>query len=375
MLMLATTAAMIEQFNKNNILILEEMGYEVHVIGNWKAGNPISDERLEQFKIWLEEHNGKWFHMDSTRKPHDLKNNISAYKKVISLIKEYRYDFIHCHTPIGSVIARLAAHKTNTPVIYTAHGFHFYEGAPIINWLLYYPVEKLLSYWTDILITINTEDYNRAKRKFHAKRIEYVPGVGIDVKKYAGTLQNREEKRAELGLSSDDKMLLSVGELNRNKNHEVVIRAIEKLESNIHYFIAGQGPLKEYLAQLAKELDVEDRVHLLGFSDNVVELYQCADVYVLPSKREGLNLSIMEAMAAGLPVICNSIRGNTDLIMEAKGGILQHKGCVEEYVGAINNLTDGGNIILTMGSNNFDRIKQFSVDVIDRNMRDLYEKG
>lgn len=242
MLMLATTAAMIEQFNKNNILILEEMGYEVHVAGNWLEGNPISDERLEAFKEWITEHGGRYFHIPSVRRPSAMKANITAYRKVVELIKEYHYEFIHCHTPIGSVIGRIAAHVTHTKIIYTAHGFHFFKGAPLKNWILYYPVERFLSRWTDILITINQEDYQRAKKNFHAKRTEYIPGVGIDLKKFQMNLYDREKERKELGLHNGDILLLSVGELNENKNHEVVIRTLAKLKrKELHYVIVGHA--------------------------------------------------------------------------------------------------------------------------------------
>lgn len=315
MLMLATTAAMIEQFNKNNILILEEMGYEVHVAGNFLVGNPISEEKLEEFKVWLEEHHGKWFHITATRKPTDMKNNIFAYKKVVELITEYKYEFIHCHTPIGSVIGRIAAHVTHTKIIYTAHGFHFFKGAPLINWLLYYPVERFLSRWTDVLILINQEDYQRAKNTFHAKRTEYIPGIGIDLEKFKKGNIDCEKLREKLGLKEDDVMLFSVGELNKNKNHEVVIRAVAKLNnSKLHYFIAGQGELKDYLINLSNDYGISKQVHLLGYCDNVFELLQCTDLYVFPSKREGLSVALMEAIACRTPVVCSNIRGNTDLI-------------------------------------------------------------
>lgn len=317
MLMLATTAAMSEQFNKNNILILEEMGYEVHVAGNFEEGNPISSERLEAFKQWLVEHHACWHHIPATRNPFDAKNNGAAYKQVIELIKEHNYDFIHCHTPIGSVIGRAAAHKTKTPVMYTAHGFHFYKGAPLLNWVLYYPVERFFSRWTDVLVLINQEDFARAKKSFHAKRTEYIPGVGIELEKFPGrSKEQMTAKRTELGLNADDVMLLSVGELNANKNHEVVIRALAKLNNpNVHYFIAGQGEFKERLSSVAKELGLQKNVHLLGYRDDVNELLQCADLYVFPSKREGLSVALMEAIASKVPVICSNIRGNTDLVL------------------------------------------------------------
>ena len=317
MLMLATTAAMSEQFNKNNILILEEMGYEVHVAGNWEEGNPISNERLEQFKEWLAEHHGKWFHIPATRKPYDLKNNFVAYKEVVRLIKEYEYEFVHCHTPIGSVIGRIAAHFTKTKIIYTAHGFHFYKGAPLLNWLLFYPVEWVLSYWTNILITINKEDFDRAKKKFHAKRIEYIPGVGVDVEGIRSLIVNKEEKRNELHLQESDIFLLSVGELIPRKNHELVIRALKQInDTRYKYFICGQGELKDYLQNLAKELGVENQVKLLGFRNDVLELCKVADIYIFPSHQEGLSVALMEAIAADATVICSRIRGNSDLIRD-----------------------------------------------------------
>lgn len=315
MLMLATTAAMIEQFNKNNILILEKMGYEVHVAGNFLVGNPISEEKLEAFKLWLEQHNGKWFHIPSTRKPTDMKNNVTAYRKVVELIRSYGYEFIHCHTPIGSVIGRIAAHVTHTKIIYTAHGFHFYKGAPLINWLLYYPVERFLSRWTDVLILINQEDYQRAKNTFHAKRTEYIPGIGIDLEKFKNGSIDKDEKRKSLGLNNGDVMLLSVGELIPRKNHEMVIRAISKLKNpSIKYFICGKGEIKEYLENLILTLNLQERVFLLGYRQDISELCQCADLYVFPSLQEGLPVALMEAIACRTPVVCSNIRGNTDLI-------------------------------------------------------------
>lgn len=319
MLMLATTAAMIEQFNKNNILILEEMGYEVHVAGNWLEGNPISDERLEVFKTWITEHGGKYFHIPSVRRPTAMKANITAYKKVVELIKKYHYEFIHCHTPIGSVIGRIAAHTTHTKIIYTAHGFHFFKGAPLINWLLYYPIERCLSRWTDILITINQEDYQRAKKSFHAKRTEYIPGVGIDTKKFSCGLIDREEKRKSLGLKDTDIMLLSVGELIPRKNHGIVIEAVAQLKDERYkYFICGKGDLKEKYQSMIQELGLEKQVFLLGYRNDISELCQASDLYIFPSYQEGLPVALMEAIACRVPVVCADVRGNTDLIKNSK---------------------------------------------------------
>ncbi|MCI7112750.1 MAG: glycosyltransferase family 4 protein [Lachnobacterium sp.] len=379
MLMMATTAAMIEQFNENNILILEEMGYEVHVAGNFKEGNPISEERLEQFKEWLTQHNGKWFHIPSTRKPTDI-NNVKAYKQIINLIKEYKYEFIHCHTPIGSVIARCAAHKTHTPIIYTAHGFHFYKGAPIKNWLIYYPVEKFLSRWTDVLILINKEDYERAKNVFHAKRTYYIPGVGIDIKKYSD-LKNKEEinrKRTDLGLKENDFVILSVGELIPRKNHEVVIKAIAKLNAankaqNIKYLICGKGRLLEKLKSDSIKLKIQDKVFFLGYRTDVNEICNCSDVFAFMSKQEGLSVALMEAMASGLSVICSDIRGNSDLIINNKNGMLIQNN-VNELANAIEIFHNNEKIRVEYAEAARKCIEKYSLHNISEEMRRIYNQ-
>ena len=282
-MMLTTTAYMSERFNRSNICILEEMGYEVHVVANFDRGNPTTREVLDGFKQWIEEHHGKWISISVTKHPTDLSNNGKAYKQLKQLIQEHQYEFIHCHTPVAGVLGRLVGHRTKTKVIYTAHGFHFFKGAPLLNWLIYYPVERFLSRWTDMLITINQEDYNRAKKSFHAKRTEYIPGVGIDIKKFLCGLIDRQEKRKRLELKDTDIMLLSVGELSPRKNHGIVIEAIAQLENkNYKYFICGQGQLKEKYESMIKEFGLEKQVFLLGYRNDISELCQAADLYIFP---------------------------------------------------------------------------------------------
>lgn len=370
--MLATTAAMIEQFNKDNILILEEMGYEVHAVGNFYVGNPISDKRLEEFKLWIESHHGKWFHIPATRKPTDMKHNVAAYIRVIHLIQEYHYEFIHCHTPIGSVIGRLAAHKTHTRIIYTAHGFHFFKGSPLINWILYYPIERFLSRWTDMLILINKEDFNRAKKSFHAKSTEYIPGVGVDVARLSQVEVDKPVKRKTIGVPEEAFLINSVGEVNKNKNHEVIVRAIARLkQKNIHYIICGQGREAYKLIRLSKELRVDEQVHLLNFRNDIFELLKCSDLFVFPSKREGLSVALIEAMAAGLPIVASNIRGNADLIDE-NGGYLVKCDDVEQYVDAIEKIVEDSDKQVSMGMYNRDSVEKYSIGFIHEIMKDVY---
>ena len=253
------------------------------------------------------------------RNPFNPKN-LRAFKMLKKVINEGHYDIIHCHTPVGAMMTRLAsgkARKKGSKVIYTAHGFHFYKGAPLLNWILYYPVERLLARKTDVLITITHEDYSRA-RSFKMKRLEYVPGVGIDFAKYRKLIDNSKEAlKEELGIPSGAKVLLSVGELNKNKNHRMVIKALPSL-ANTYYVICGQGPLYQKHRELAKDIGVDDRVKLVGYRKDVCKFYNMADVFVFPSFREGLPVSLMEAMSTGLVCVSSYNRGSDDLLRDSR---------------------------------------------------------
>lgn len=259
--------------------------------------------------------------------------NLKAYKELKKVIDDGHYDIIHCHTPVGAALTRLAAEdarKKGTKVFYTAHGFHFYDGAPLVNWLTYYPVEKWLAHKTDVIITINKEDYHRAKKKFKAGKVVYVPGVGIDLSRFESKPYIREKKRKELGFKEDDLLLLSVGELIERKNHRVVLEAIGKLKEkefykHLHYIICGIGVLEDELKELCKTLGISDHVHFLGYRNDISDICNAADVFVFMSYQEGLPVALMEAMACGLPVICSKVRGNTDLIDDGKNGLFAEK--------------------------------------------------
>lgn len=286
---------------------LKEQGYEVHVA----AKNDFINEPC------IIPNCDKYYDVKFARFPFS-KTNIKAYKQLKKLIQENNYDIIHCHTPVAGVLTRLAARRNkNTTVIYTAHGFHFLKGAPLLNWLIYYPVERFCARYTDKLITINKEDYERAKRFKLRKngKVYYVPGVGINLEKIQNLKVNVKQKKKELGISKNIPILLSVGELNKNKNHETVLQALSKLkDKNFIYLICGRGVLKEYLERKIQELNLENKAKLLGYRSDVIKILKTADLFIFPSKREGLPVSVIEAMAAELPVIASNVRGNRDLI-------------------------------------------------------------
>lgn len=378
-LMMASVASMIDQFNMPNIALLQKLGYHVDVACNFEQGNTCSDARVAELKSKLREMNVRCYQIDFARNIKCIGQNIKAYQQVKKLMEQNHYVFCHCHSPIGGVVARIAGHRTKTKVIYTAHGFHFYKGAPIANWLMFYPVEKILSYWTDTLITINQEDYERAKKKFRAGKTYYLPGIGIDLERFhAGDAQTIQQKRQELGLQPQDVFLLSVGELSDRKNHVVVIEAMKQLiqrHPQLRYFICGQGEKKQELQQLIRKYHLEDHVKLLGFRTDVAELCQAADVFVFPSKQEGLPVALMEAMACGVPVVCSRIRGNTDLVKNGENGYLVSADQPEEYIQAIEKLLQiwkNTEEVRQMRKNNRARIKQYSLQKIDKIMENIY---
>lgn len=305
------------------------------------------------------------------------KDNLKAYKMLKCLVETEHYDIVHTHTPNASMIARIACRsvrKKGTKVIYTAHGFHFFKGAPLKNWLMYYPVEKFCARYTDVLITINTEDFELAQKKIRAKKVCYVPGVGVDLEVIKSIQADRNEVRKSMGVPEDCLLLLSIGELNINKNHQIVLRALAKINNkNIHYVIAGVGNQKENLLNLAKELGLENQFHLLGYRTDALKLYQGADVFVFPSFREGLSVSMMEAMASGLPIACSKIRGNVDLVENGVGGYNFIPSDVDVLTQQISFFVDEPYTRTDMGKANLVAVQKFSLQNVLKNMKEIYE--
>lgn len=371
-LMLASVPSMIGQFNMENIQLLQNMGYRVEVACNFSERSVWTEERITKFKEELEKKEIVSHQIDFSRNMYHLGRHACSYRQLKSLLQKEQYVFIHCHTPIAGAIGRIAGHAAGIKVIYTAHGFHFYKGASIKNWLLFYPIERFLSRWTETLITINQEDYERAKR-FHAKKVEYVPGVGVDIEKIEAVQADRKKKREELGIPEDAFVLLSVGELNKNKNHITVIRALRELgKSDIHYVICGQGSLKKYLMEQSCACGMEGRVHLLGFRKDVYEIYKISDLYVHPSYREGMPVALMEAMASGMPVICSAIRGNTDLLLPKSKNMFQ-PGCVREVADNIQKIINStGQKLRKEGKENAMLVSSFSRNNVRNKMERIY---
>lgn len=361
-MIIATVYSFVSHFEKNDIKILQELGYEIIVASNF-----------EGYKGELENLNIEKLDIPFTRSPISLKN-IKAFSKLNKYLKENQVDLIHCHTPVGGVAGRIIGRWNKVPrIIYTAHGFHFFDGATKINWMVYYPIEKILSKFTDTLITINKEDYERAKT-FYAKNIEYIPGVGIDVEKIQSIKVDKEQKRKELGLLMDDIVLLSVGELSSRKNHITPIRALAEIKNkNIKYLIAGEGVLENYLKEEIKKLGLENQVKLLGYRNDIYELNKMSDIFLFPSLQEGLPVALMEAMASGLPIICSNIRGNKDLIGEKKYCVNIYN--IEVLQKGIRELINNKEARMRIGGDNQKIVEKYDLKNVEKIMREILKRG
>ena len=303
--------------------------------------------------------------------------NIKAYRQILSIIDECGIEAVMCNTPIGSTLARLAArHKKIKPVVYTAHGFLFFKGAPIINRTFFKWIEQWLARYTDTLITITEEDYEAAKGfKLRGNSEPYlIHGAGI--KLGATAKSNRNVKRKEIGVPQDAFMILSAGDLNKNKNTEVMVRALACLKgNNVHYVVCGVGAEENNLKMLAQKLGVEGLFHLLGYRTDVPELLNATDAFVMMSFREGLPRSIMEAMDMGLPCVGSDTRGVRDLIDEGEGGFICNPRKPEEFARAIMYLKDNPKKCTRFGQFNKEKVKPYSCDVVKKELLEIYGKA
>ena len=319
----ATVDSHIKHFHLPYLQWFQEQGYEVHVATNGKEEIPYCDVKHQ---------------ISFERSPIKI-NNVKAIKSLRNIINHEKFDIIHCHTPMGGVVTRLAAMKArekyHVKVIYTAHGFHFFKGAPFINWLMYYPIEKLLARVTDCLITINEEDYQLAKKKFKAKQVELVHGVGVDRKKFVFEISEEEkiELRESLEIQKEDFVIIYPAELSKRKNQVMLLRAIATLRKqgyeNIKVLLPGLDSMKGKYQKIAQELEIEKQVKFLGYRNDIPQLMKISDMAVSTAKQEGLPVNLIEATMVGLPVIATDCRGNRDIIENQPNGYIVVENDVE----------------------------------------------
>lgn len=371
-LIITAIGGFLPQFEMNDVKILMEQGCEVHYASNF--ANPVYELDTEL----LEEMGIKLHPVDIQKSPLQLRRNIRALREIISILRREEISVIHCHNPMGGVLGRLAAvagRQRKPYVIYTAHGFHFYDGAPLLNWLLFFPAEVLLARYTDSIITINGEDDARARRHLAGRRkpVYRIPGVGVRTSRFAPDPDMRRRVRRALQIGEDTFYILSVGELNRNKNHEVIIRALAILKDpHICYGICGKGYRQEYLEKLVREKGMEHQVKFFGFRNDIPEMLQGADCFAFPSRREGLGIAALEAMAAGLPMITSDCRGTREYMEDNVTGYVCRSGKVSEYARLIRDMKDHPEKRREMSGVCRSVAERFNLDRTDRIMRKIY---
>lgn len=361
-LYVATVDIHIEKFHLPYLKLLHENGYEVHVATNGDEQFPYCDVKHQ---ICIE------------RNPFKL-HNLKAIKQLKKIIDEEKYDIVHCHTPMGSVVARLAAKKARkkygTRVIYTAHGFHFYKGAPKFNWILFYPIEKWLAKYTDTLITINNEDYRLAKRKFsnRCKDIQYIPGVGININKFNIVVRENEKNKLfkEFGLNKNDFVLTCVARLDKNKNQRFLINVMKKLNddySNIHLLLVGPDELNGYYQSLVRQKNIKN-VHFLGRREDIPEILAISNIIVSASSREGLPVNVIEAFAAAKPVVSLNCRGIKDLISDDTLGYIIYNKNYEDFCNAIIKIYNNGFCVTNLRK----KAESLSINSINKMIENIY---
>lgn len=366
-----------EQFSKDRVTLTNvsrpclenalDIGYKV-----WFGVNRDNPENLEcELPVQM-------YDSHTYRSVFNLKDNIIAYKNLMKILKDNDIEVIHCNTPIGGTIGRICGRKAKVKhIIYTAHGFHFYKGAPLLNRTIFKWAEMLMAHWTDVIITMNEEDY-QAAQKFDLKpggKVFYVPGVGIDTEAYKKVKVNEKKKRAELGLNADDIILISMGDLVKRKNYQTAIKAVKRTNnSKVHYLICGAGPEMDNLTKLSKSLGIDKQVHFLGFRSDIDELLKISDIFLFTSLQEGLPRSLMEAMASGLPCIVSNIRGNIDLIKNCEGGFLCKSNDEKGFSEAISNLINNEDLLKKMKNINVEKIQKYDISNVKMKIKKIYEE-
>lgn len=358
----------IESFSYSAIDAVHRMGYKIY------RGYNVSNPEL----LHCNQYDITYYDQHIYRNIFAFRDNYKAYKNLCGFLRKHSdIEVIHCNTPIGGILGRICGHKFHKKVIYTAHGFHFYKGASLLNWLIYYPIEKFLAKWTDVIITINKEDYLEAQQILFAKRGKayYVPGVGVDTSKFKDIAVTSPNIREELQLDENAIVVVAVGRLDMNKNNATIIKAIAKTNcKNLHLIVCGEGNQRGNLECLIAELGVQDRIHLQGNRCDVPAIYHMSDIFVLASFREGLSRSIMEGMISGLPCVVTGIRGNRELITPDKGGILVNPQSVDEFALAFEKLAGSKVIREQYGSYNKEKVEEFSIEASKKAFYEIFQQ-
>ena len=350
------------------------MGYTVHAACNYYENSAWTEEKLKEFRDILEKNNVVMHQIDFPRKPYHPVLLLKSFAQVKKLLKSVSFEMLHNQSCVSGILGRLACRKYKMKVFHTEHGFYYFKGSPLFNWI-FFPFDLLCSFFTDVIITINKDDTRFSEKYMKAKQTVYIPGIGIDVDYFQNTVIDRQLMKRQLGIPEKSFIVLSVGELNENKNHATVLKAISKSKyHDIYYVICGEGTERENLCRLAEKLNMKDRLLLTGQKENVNEFYKLADAFAFPSKREGLGLAALEAMAAGLPIITSNKNGINDYAEQNKTGFMCEPEDVDGFCKAIETMVEDEKLRQKFAAYNIKKVKAFSQHTTDEIMRKVYEQ-
>lgn len=370
-LFVATVRSHIGQFHMPFIKSLKSMG--VQVDGAYKD-NSADKQGLDTSAL------DNVYEVPFSRNPYSF-DNIRAYRVLKKILKENDYDAVHCHTPMGAVVTRLAAkslRKKGLKVIYTAHGFHFYKGASKFNWLVFYNIEKFLAKYTDCLITINREDYELAKnKKFAAGDIVYVHGVGVDLNRFSKSMYgSKSELRCEYGYDENAFIMIYPADFCHRKNQIMLLKALKKVcdkYGNVKLLLPGLQTDMQEVSEYCKENGLNDKVEFMGYRRDIFKLDALSDISVSTSRQEGLPINLIEAMALGNPIIATDVRGNNDLVENGKNGYLVKLYDSDGFAEKIIEMIENPQIVEHLGQCSYEMSKKYGEKIVIEDMIGIYK--
>ncbi len=348
---------------------LSEQGYEVHCAANGVVGDIPYCTKF--YQIPIQRTIFKW-------------KNVDAYSELKRIIESELYDLMHCHTAMGSIIARLSAikfrKKNGLKVLYTAHEFHFYKNGSLLNWLIFYPIEVIMSFFTDAIITINAEDFNTLSSPAFRCKLKYrINSVGIDLKPFEEFYKehgsNKINIRESLGYTQEQFILIYVGEHTQRKNHKFIIDAVPHLIEDIpdlKVIFTSRGVLWDANSNYIKQLQLEKYIDMVGFVNNLKEYMLIADVGISSSKGEGFGMNLLEEMFFKIPVVGSENKGHNEFIIHGETGFKFKQESRNEFVQYILDLYKNPDLRERIGINGREYIERFKIDNSVKAMAEIY---
>lgn len=372
-LLLAAMGSVHRQHNKANIKALKEIGAIIYLAANFGTDTP-REKNNTQFVAECKRDGINIIDIPFRRG--GFITNIFQIPVLNKFLKREKFDIVHVHTETGGFMLRLSCliqSKCNTKFVYTPHGMSFWKGSSLKSQLVYRPLERWICSAMDMNLGMNMEEVENLEQ-WNKRTAHYVHGVGLDVARMQNPVRSREQMREEFGLTESDKFIASIGELDDNKNHITVIKALATLgRKDFKYVVCGVGPNKDMLLAEAEHMGLKENVILAGYRSDIPDVLNAADIFVFPSFHEGMPVSALEAMACGLPIICSEIRGNVDIIREGDNGYLFQPSDVETLARKLEYLLDDTEKRKVMGLKNKEDVKDFSLESVTEELKRIYK--